>query len=180
MRIFRLSTVVKCGFIFGLTLLYVLGAGTRPWVVQAHAVLVSASPAPDSVLTTRPTTITLNFSERVSDGSSFILTNEDFQEIPVQIMLDDERDTVMWAEVPPLADGLYTVQWLLLANDGHYQSETYNFRIETGEPLPGEAGSWWDSITAVEHSGGWLGMGAVGLLALLTVGWVLLNRSNNG
>ena len=100
---------------------------------QAHTELVTTFPKQGSTLTHSPTEIRLQFNEAIGIGSTFILFAEDFQQIPLNVVLDvaHPADLVTTIE-KPLTAGQYTVQWLVISQDEHQLSGSYRFQI-TGE-----------------------------------------------
>lgn len=99
-------------------------------VVSAHAELLTAEPAPGIQLTATPPVIKLVFSEPLGDGSTFTLFDTTFEQISVPIAHDKDAPTTLLADnVPQLSDGVYTVQWLAVSQDGHPLSGSYEFSI---------------------------------------------------
>lgn len=123
----------------------------------AHAELVSASPAPGAQLAESPAEIRLTFSEPVASSSAILLLAADFQPIEVVAQFDASRPQEIYAPLPELAPGVYTVQWTAASNDGHEIGGTYSFSVglvtpgaETVAPTVAAAGSnganpvgWW-------------------------------------
>ena len=114
---------------FCLVMAAVVGGGMTTAVV-AHAELVSAVPAPGATVAQSPTQLTLQFNEPVQWGSSLLLLTENFTTIPLATeVLADAPNTLLGDNVPALAPGVYTVQWLIISSDGHNQTGSYQFRI---------------------------------------------------
>jgi copper transport protein len=111
-------------------LLALLGLLATATAVSAHAELVSAEPAPGASLAQAPTQFTLTFSEPLQMGSSLLLTTADFTTIPIATQLHpDAPNTLLGDNVPSLAPGIYTMQWLIISSDGHSQTGSYQFLI---------------------------------------------------
>src|SRR5262249_51880645 len=102
-----------------------LAAATQ---VQAHAHLLSASPAANATVTA-PKMIVLRFSERLepnfsglevfkADGSKAQVTSE---------ILAHDRKTIIGRSASPLPPGVYTVRWRTVAADGHRMDGTFSF-----------------------------------------------------
>ncbi len=101
-----------------------------PLLVCAHSELVAANPASGAQLATAPTEIRLTFNAPLASGSTFVVWGENFQpaaEITPQI--DPQRLNQLFATLPPLAAGDYTVQWTTAGEDGHTFSGSYAFRV---------------------------------------------------
>ena len=109
-------------------LLFVVGG------VQAHAQLLRASPAPGEQLLDSPAEIRLAFNEPLLAGSRITVYGRNFTPT---IQLDPEIvGAEMFAAVPLLNPGEYTVQWTAVSQDGHPISGSYAFTL-----LPAN-GSW--------------------------------------
>jgi methionine-rich copper-binding protein CopC len=97
-----------------------------------HLELDHALPGPDSVMTSSITEVRLHFSEppqmratsiRIVDGSRSLISSSPpiaFEEDPRQVFVTLES---------ALPEGAYTVQWRVMAQDGHVQRDQYSFRV---------------------------------------------------
>ena len=100
-----------------------------PTAVMAHARLVSASPARDSVGPS-PASIRLTFSERmVSAFSSLELVNAAGAAQPVRTVVAQDGLTITATPPRRLTAGVYTVNWAIASNDGHRMTGTYSFTV---------------------------------------------------
>jgi copper transport protein len=100
---------------------------------SAHAVLLGSDPPVGAVVPTGPPAVRLHFSEPVETSFSGIqLTAPDGQHVqsgPLQAA-GGGRDLVL--PLPALNPGSYTVNWEVLASDGHPDSG--HFRFSVGAP----------------------------------------------
>lgn len=109
-----------------------VAGGATPASALRHLTLDHALPGPDSVMATPVTEVRLHFSEppqmratsvRVVDASRSLVTTS-----PPSAFEGDERQVFVTIE-SPLAPGAYTVQWRVMALDGHVQRGDYSFRV---------------------------------------------------
>lgn len=99
-------------------------------VTHAHAELLTAVPAPGSVVTNSPAEISLTFSEPISEDSTILLFTEDFQPVAgIEAQVAETNPQMLVITVPPLTPGDYTVQWTAVSTDGHPTSGSYTFRL---------------------------------------------------
>lgn len=113
--------------------------------VLAHAELVSASPAPGSSVLAL-TEIRLVFSEPVGSDVRLDLMQDFVPAAELTPVLDPDRPHVVFAAVPPLPSGVYTVQWAVTSVDGHPISGSYSLGINSTPPQP--AVPWYLTIWA--------------------------------
>lgn len=100
-----------------------------PTAALAHARLVSASPARDSVGAS-PTSVRLTFSERmVSAFSSLEIVNAAGAVQPVRTSVSQDGLTITGTPTRRLGAGLYTVNWAIASNDGHRMTGSYSFTV---------------------------------------------------
>ena len=99
---------------------------------SAHGHLKSASPAPESTISSAPTEVDLTFSEKLNlrfsgikitgPGDTAVTTRE-------AKLRDDDMTLIV-----PLADtlpaGTYTVEWHVLSADGHKTKGKYGFTVK--------------------------------------------------
>lgn len=100
---------------------------TRPG--YTHATLIESDPAPGSEISSSPYNMRLTFSEPAGPGSTITLFDRAFATIDVLTEMDDEQTDSLSAQIPALEPGVYTVQWLVLSQDGHPQSGTFEFSV---------------------------------------------------
>ncbi len=110
---------------------------SRPDSASAHANLADAEPAPNSVLDTPPSKITIRFTEPLEPSFSAIeVLDSQGSRVDNDDSAVDPRDpTVMYVTVQEDApDGTYTVAWRNLSTvDGHTIRGTFFYSV--GEPL---------------------------------------------
>ncbi len=141
----RLAAIVAA---LGILLVGPALAGPTGGSVLAHATLVTSEPGAGEVVPTSPSTLSLTFAEPfepayssvdVLDGSgSTILSRAGVQ--------DPGDPRIMTVAVPPLADGVYTVDWRTVsAADGHSTAGFYTFGVgDVAPPASGTGGSGGD------------------------------------
>ena len=96
----------------------------------AHAVLVSAEPAPDSEVTA-PQVITLHFSEAFEPKfSRFTLTDTDGANVAINPVESKDPKIMAAKPVTALVPGLYTVSWNTLGHDTHKRNGSFSFTVK--------------------------------------------------
>ena len=109
----------------------------RPDLASAHANLADADPAPNSVLESPPSRITIWFTEPLEPSFSTIevLDSQGTRVDNDDSAVDPRDPTVMYVTVPDdLPNGTYTVAWRNLSTvDGHTIRGTFFYSV--GEPL---------------------------------------------
>jgi len=97
-----------------------------------HLELDHALPGPDSVMSSTITEVRLHFSEppqmratsiRLVDGSRSLISSS-----PPVAYEEDPRQVYVTLD-SALPEGAYTVQWRVMAQDGHVQRGDYSFRV---------------------------------------------------
>src|SRR5512146_854919 len=102
--------------------------------VSAHAELVKALPAPNSVVTPAPKSMALWFDEPIdlSFSSVHVFDIHQVQVDNADLALAPNDPNQVTASLKPLADGTYTVAYQVLsAADGHVTSGNYAFGVGT-------------------------------------------------
>ena len=106
---------------------------------QAHASLVSSTPASGAVVTTAPSLIRLVFSEPVvAELSHVMLMTGDHRSYTLAVQGDPHEVRAILAPVSGLASGGYRVDWHIISADGHPVSGTFTFSIGTAAQPPPE------------------------------------------
>lgn len=100
--------------------------------VQAHAKLQASEPQANSTLASAPKQVRLTFNEALEPAFSKIrVTDDKNAEIAIQRTDIDKADqSVMSAQLPPLASGRYHVQWTTMTHDGHKAKGDFTFQIK--------------------------------------------------
>lgn len=115
-----------------------LSAAPRSASEAPHLRLVRTAPAGDSIVAGSPAEIRLFFSEppnmrgttvRLVDAAEALVASTD--------AVADSADTkeVFIRPNAPLRPGRYTVQWRVIAQDGHTQRGTFDFQVRAA-PTP--------------------------------------------
>lgn len=124
----------------GLALLLALGLVGR---ASAHAKLVSSTPAAGTRLTTAPATVTLVFSEEISEkDSSFSVTDSKGATVGTgKLDLNDlDHKTLIGTLKTSLGDGVYSITWKTVTSDDNGVSEgsfTFGVNVDPGiQPTP--------------------------------------------
>ena len=97
-------------------------------VAQAHTHLESATPADNSVLTSPPTQLTLNFSEPTR-LTALTLQKDGDKETKRIDALPKDPSAALSIPVAPLAPGKYVVSWRAVGDDNHLMSGTLHFTV---------------------------------------------------
>ncbi len=106
----------------------------QSYVTLAHAELVSSNPAPGQVLTEFPDEVRLEFNESISLGSTFTVFDREFKEIPISVEIDLNTDNIMTGRQVEITEpGVYTVQWLIISQDGHSIDGSFSFAVDTSD-----------------------------------------------
>jgi methionine-rich copper-binding protein CopC len=93
--------------------------------------LLGATPAADAVLSASPPTVTLRFNNRIEKRLSHVRLVDERGTVAAALIATGEgqaADNVV-AKVPPLAPGLWRVEWQVFSTDGHVVSGAYAFRL---------------------------------------------------
>lgn len=108
--------------------LVVFGA---PSTVSAHATLDGSSPVANAVLPSAPGEISLDFSEAIEERlASIRLFDGDEREITIERAKRLGGDpSVVVANLPPIAAGVYVVVWRVVSADGHPLRGSYSFEV---------------------------------------------------
>jgi methionine-rich copper-binding protein CopC len=98
----------------------------------AHAVLMSSSPAANSVLAEAPREVRLSFNERIEARfSSVTLTRNDGTKVQVpRPAADPQKQHDLIISLPALAPGKYQVRWQTTSADSHRIQGQFGFEIK--------------------------------------------------
>jgi len=106
--------------------------------VQAHARLLRSSPAAGAELNQSPAEIRLFFNEPLQAGNEITLYGRNFTPtIVLTAEIDPADERQLFAPVPLLEAGEYTVQWTAVSQDGHQITGSYTFILlspDAGRP----------------------------------------------
>ena len=110
-------------------LLAVLAVGLAPALVEAHAVLTTATLG-RTVTANTATTVVLTFNSRIEPGfTKVVLVDAAKTERPVTSR-PRERPSEVEVDVPALPAGAYGLRYRVLAADGHVTESLLRFRVE--------------------------------------------------
>ena len=110
-----------------LSLLSGLALITIAVTASAHAHLQKSSPADNSVISTPPPDLVLNFSEAARlTALSIQKDNEPQQKLKPPSAAAAQQISV---PLPQLTPGTYSVSWHVLSDDGHVMSGTLHFTL---------------------------------------------------
>ncbi len=132
----------------------------------AHAVLVSADPAPNAVLDTAPTQVRILLTEPVAPAFSRIAVFDQSggQVDNGDLKPDGDDGTALVVTLPPLPNGTYLVSWEVLSTvDGHTSSGSFPFGVGVTQlasapgpvsstaqrPTPFSTGARWSNLTGL-------------------------------
>lgn len=106
-----------------------LAAAAAP--VAAHSLLLASTPAANAVLAHSPPYILLRFNNRIERRLSRIRLVDErgaTARAPT-VAADDTAPEALKAVVPPLAPGVWRVEWQVFSTDGHVVNGSYQFRL---------------------------------------------------
>ena len=149
---------------FWLILLVLWGTAVAVPRVLAHAELVSAEPAPGSTVAAL-TELRLTFSEPIGPNGQIQLHQDFISAAELEPAVDPADETVLVTAVPPVPDGVYTVQWSVSSADGHPISGSYTLAIDSTS----------GQTNTADRFGNWLWLG-VGLVGVVTAGLLISRR----
>jgi methionine-rich copper-binding protein CopC len=97
----------------------------------AHAHLVRATPAEGGTVKDAPAEVVLKFNERLEPAfSSAVIRDSAGKQIDKTDAQVDKADrTVIRVSLPPLAPGLYTVEWRVTSSDSHKVNGNFTFKV---------------------------------------------------
>lgn len=98
-------------------------------IAQAHTTLSSAVPANNSVVTSPPTEIKLNFA-KPGRLTALTIQKEGDKEAKTIAALPKDAATTLSVPIEPLAPGKYTVNWRVMGGDNHVMSGVVRFTVE--------------------------------------------------
>ena len=94
---------------------------------NAHAHLQKSSPADNSVITTSPSNLVLNFSEAARlTGLSIQKGEEPKQDLKPLPTTAAQQVSI---PLPPLTPGTYSVNWRVVSDDGHVMGGALHFTL---------------------------------------------------
>ena len=99
--------------------------------LAAHSQPNKITPAPGSTIGRSPREVRLTFAEPVTTNATISLLPQDaFTPIPgITAQQDPQHSNQIFASLPLLDPGTYTVQWQVESSDGHFVSGFYTFAL---------------------------------------------------
>ena len=125
----RTRLVVSAVLAVAATLMVV---GATPATGAIHLYLDKSAPAADAVVTQSPEKVVLEFSESFEMAVSKVTIKGDAGDVTLgKLERHKEEETIMWAPIEtPLADGVYSVNWVTSSGDGHPVRGDFDFTVE--------------------------------------------------
>lgn len=103
-----------------------------PTTVFSHAYLEDSIPKNGAIIKESQLEIELLFSSRIEPLSTFELLNEQEESVLInQYIVEQDKITGVLEE--PLPNGLYIVNWRIIAADGHTSDGQFSFEVELSE-----------------------------------------------
>jgi copper transport protein len=102
---------------------------------SAHAELLVSNPAPNAVVASSPSAITLTFSEEIQTGSGAIRVIDAQQRLVTTAEAQHPTNTTVTLTLPKLSDGGYLVSWHVISADTHPISGAYTFAVGANSAL---------------------------------------------
>ena len=94
---------------------------------NAHAHLQKSSPADNSVITTSPSNLVLNFSEAARLTALSIQKDEESKQNLKPLPTTAAQQISV--PLPPLTPGTYSVNWRVVSDDGHIMAGALHFTL---------------------------------------------------
>ncbi|WP_255169135.1 copper resistance CopC/CopD family protein [Natrononativus amylolyticus] len=134
-----------------------------------HAYLAESTPGEGERLEELPAAVELRFAGDGIELAEITVTDPDGADVSGEAAVDPDDRRVVTAPLEGDGDGVYVVEWEVLADDGHTTTGTYLFVVGEGELDR-------DQLLAVQDDGdddvSWLEAAAKGLVLLSVVGLV--------
>src|SRR5262249_18389944 len=116
-------------------------ASLTPVAIQAHARYARSEPGADAVVQTAPPQLRVWFTEELATrGSSLQVVDSADNRVDAgdgHVDLNDPDRKLMWATLMPLADGVYTVNWVTVSGeDGDQADGSFRFGVGAITVLP--------------------------------------------
>lgn len=163
-------TPLASGLLLAVVVLTLLSV--RP--ALAHAIFVSATPAPGARLRSAPPQLRIEFSEPLNAGQSGVTVTDAFGRriIDQPARVDPANNRALLLPVPPLSPGVYSVDWHTVSLvDGHLRRGVYTFTVLRADGTAPAAGPVRPPAQPLQLPGAvsagfrWLALAGVFLLA---------------
>lgn len=97
---------------------------------EAHAHPKTMAPAADATVAA-PAEVSMTFTEALEEAFSSLKVQDAAGHAVAGGKIDiDTAHTTMHMSLPTLAPGVYTVQWVAVARDGHRTNGSYHFTVK--------------------------------------------------
>ena len=111
-------------------LIIVVGVFTFVSTAHSHAIVLSATPAPDEVLSGPDVQVKLRFNSRIdAKRSRLILVTPDGEQRTLIISSETSSPDALSSQAKSLRGGSYVLRWQVLASDGHITRGEVPFRV---------------------------------------------------
>lgn len=100
----------------------------------AHGKMVKSEPADGEVVKVGLTSIKLNFKDEMQLTVVKIIDGNSGLEVKALDALDDGPTKSYSVQVPALEAGIYKVNWIGVASDGHIMNEKFEFTVRDVTP----------------------------------------------
>ena len=97
--------------------------------VEAHAVLMSATPAAKSVVSGPDVSVALRFNSRIDGKRSRLWVVLPDRSVRVLQLAPQEAPEALSSGASGLTSGDYRIRWQVLASDGHITRGEFAFRV---------------------------------------------------
>jgi len=125
-RTFRVGEVFRAGLVIVVAALLLL----VPRSAWAHAILVHSTPALNATVEGPDVAVEMKFSSRVDGArSTVLLSTSDGKSKPLALEHQSSPDTLT-TRVTHLDPGKYSIQWQVLATDGHVTRGEIPFHVK--------------------------------------------------
>ncbi|EPG38219.1 hypothetical protein F907_02191 [Acinetobacter colistiniresistens] len=95
----------------------------------AHVSLISAIPAANTIVSSQPKNLSLNFGDEVMLMKIQVL-DEQRRELPLNYKVSHDLKKSFDVALPSLKKGKYTVLWSTMGKDGHNMTGEYSFTLK--------------------------------------------------
>jgi methionine-rich copper-binding protein CopC len=98
----------------------------------AHAKLTSSEPAAGATVSPAPKALALTFNEKIEESfSSVTVKDAGGKDVAsAKAHVDAANPAILRLDVPTLAPGVYTVQWIAVGHDGHRRTGDFTFTVK--------------------------------------------------
>jgi methionine-rich copper-binding protein CopC len=134
------SIITSHGAALAAALVTALATWLVPAPASAHANFVGAIPAPNATVATAPTNVRVFFSSAIrAEGSAMTVIGPGGGRVDLNdsaAQPDPNRQTLRVSLMPSLGPGEYAVNWNNVADDGHPESGSFKFLVNSTPVSP--------------------------------------------